>query len=63
MDIEALRKINTLTGALRNGTGITSEEAFRQAENILQPLHEENKIEATEAGKDSANTELLERKY
>lgn len=63
MDLEALRKINALTGALRSGTGITSEEAFKQAENILQPLNEEKIMKETEETKTTTNTELLERKY
>ena len=63
MDIETLRKINALTGALKTSTGITSEEAFRQAETILQPALEENPIEHTQQLKETNNNELLERKY
>ena len=65
MDIEALRKINALTGALRSHGAASSEEALKQAEHILQPLHT-NPTETTgtqQSHETGGNTALLERKY
>ena len=39
MDVEALRKLNSLTGELqKHKISISSEDALKQAEHILQPL-------------------------
>jgi len=65
MDIEALRKINALTGALRSHGAATSEEALKQAEHILQPLHT-NPLETNplhQQQETGGNAALLERKY
>jgi len=63
MDIEALRKINELTKALQqHGISPTSEDAWKQAEMILQP--QEPTAKATTTVQQNQDGDLLmERKY
>ena len=65
MDIEALRKINELTKALQqHGISISSEDAWRQAETIIQPQQDSQKITTTTAVQEHHDGDaLLERKY
>lgn len=64
MDIEALRKINTLTKELqKHGMSASSEDALTQAQHILQPLHEQNNASLTTTTEPAHNDVLLERKY
>lgn len=68
MDVEALRKLNTLAGELqKHRISLSSEDALKQAEHILQPIQtmqEQSSIERSETSKIIQNTETLaERQY
>ncbi len=65
MDIDALRKINELTKALQqHGISGSSEDAWKQAETILQPTQVQNAtITAPLLAEQQEGNVLLERKY
>lgn len=65
MDIEALRRVNELTKALQaHGMSTSSQDALAQAETIIQPIQERQKVtESLTEQQTPTSDALVERKY